>query len=244
MRHNPHIPWFSLVLAAAAVAIYPSPLLQQWLEFDRQAVAAGELWRIVSCHWTHWSAEHLFWDAGMFVLLAAACELRSRRALLFTLGASAVLIPIALWRVQPEMPVYRGLSGLDSALFFLVVVQAARQSLARRQWPRVAMLAVLVAAFAAKIGYETFQGAAVFVHTGGFIPVPLAHTVGALVGLTVGLCAARLSGDPPDVRRRQRRSPPAGSAPARPAQIPPAQAGNIQRLCPITVMHQVTSQLL
>jgi hypothetical protein len=107
--------------------------------------------------------------------------------LLVTLAGSAVVISVVLWWLQPELDVYRGLSGVDSALFLLAVVNGVRQNLGRRQWTHLALFVMLVAAFACKTGYETFQNAAVFVHTGDFVPVPLAHMLGALVGLLVGM---------------------------------------------------------
>lgn len=179
--------WVSWVLAAAAVVIYPSPLLQQWLEYDRQSLAAGQLWRIVTCHWTHWSVEHLIWDVSMFALLAAACERWSRRATAITLASSALLIPIVLWVAQPGLGSYRGLSGLDSAVFGLLAVHGIANSLTHRRWSQMFAAVLLVIAFAGKVGYESVAGGAVFVQTGGFSPVPLAHAVGATVGLVVGI---------------------------------------------------------
>lgn len=193
MRTRLDWPWISLALAAAAVMIQPSPLLLQWLEYDRQAIADGEVWRMLTCHWTHWSGEHLVWDVVMFAVVTGLCERSSRRTTLITLGSSALAIPVVLWQFQPGLYAYRGLSGLDSAVFLLAIVQMMGRELSRRQWGRVVLLSGFVAAFALKVAYECCFSATVFVQTNDFTPVPLAHAAGAVVGLTIGLLSLAAS---------------------------------------------------
>jgi hypothetical protein len=67
---------------------------------------------------------------------------------------------------------YRGLSGIDSALFALLLWQERRS--------RLAILCAV--AFAAKIAFEVFAGATVFVARMGtdVVPVPIAHVAGAM----------------------------------------------------------------
>jgi len=60
-----------LVLAAAAVQLFPGSAA--WLEYRRTAAGAGELWRILTCHWTHFGFEHFIWDAGTLAFVAALC---------------------------------------------------------------------------------------------------------------------------------------------------------------------------
>ncbi len=177
-------PWISLAAAAAAVVVYPSPLLQGLLQYDREAIAAGELWRLLTCHWTHWSVGHLGWDVSMFVLLSIACERMHRRATIMALGCATLLIPMVVWAALPEMQTYRGLSGLDSALFALLAARVFQQSLICRDRRRLVSIGALAAAFAGKMLYEAMLGSAVFVHdSADMVPVPLAHIAGAAVGL-------------------------------------------------------------
>jgi len=140
------------------------------LELHRNA----EVWRFVTCHFTHWSYEQLAWDALAFLLLAWVCERRNRVAFHATLLASAIVIPLAVLAFAPNVIAYRGLSGLDSALFAMLIIEARRS--------RIAMLCGI--AFVAKIVFELTTGSLVFVtHMGeGVAPVPIAHIAGAIVG--------------------------------------------------------------
>lgn len=37
------------------------------LQYDRQAIADGQLWRVVTGHLVHIGLEHLAWDAAVFL---------------------------------------------------------------------------------------------------------------------------------------------------------------------------------
>lgn len=176
------------------------PALLFWLpgwaglfQLDRGAMARGEVWRIVTCHWTHWTASHLVWDLAAFVLLGALCETwgpQGRRALFSAVAASALLIPLVLWVALPDIETYRGLSGIDSALFVLAAILVLRRELEStgtlRSGPALAA-GVALAAFLAKTGYELVNGTVIFADSeDGFISVPLAHLVGGVCGLCAG----------------------------------------------------------
>lgn len=175
-------------LSLAAVLIFLSPTATTWLEFDRDLVGSGEWWRLLTSHLTHWSLENLFWNVAVFALLAGLCEAAGRWRFVVCLIASALAIPGAVWLLAPQISVYRGLSGVDSALFGLVAAGALRAAWAHREWRRVVMIGLLGVALAAKIGVEHVTGRALFVDSAaaGFVPMPLAHAVGAAVGALVG----------------------------------------------------------
>lgn len=176
-----------LVIAAAAVQLFPGSTA--WLEYRRTAVEAGELWRIVTCHWTHFGFDHFIWDVAVLAFVGALCEERSRTRLLLCIAISAVAIPLAIWTFLPDMHTYRGLSGIDSAAFGLLAVLILRDNLKPRRWGWVAFSCVALAAFGCKIGFEMLTGSAAFVDgaAAGMIPVPLAHLVGAAAGILAGL---------------------------------------------------------
>ena len=58
-----NLPWFTLLLAGAAVLIYlvagPAPA---GLLFDRAALANGEVWRLLTGHLVHSDPAHLAWN--------------------------------------------------------------------------------------------------------------------------------------------------------------------------------------
>lgn len=200
------LPGVALLLTVAAFAVYAAPPLSPWLQFSRPAIADGQWWRLFTCHWTHWSLDHLMWDALVFVVLGILCERISRARMVVCLVVSAAAIPSVVWWLNPGLENYRGLSGLDSALFTLLLVALARSAIAERRWCGVAISMVMLAMFGGKVIYETVTGATIFADhvAGGFEPVPLAHAVGAVAGLVCGLVS-------PPTRRaagQERRSTP------------------------------------
>ena len=178
-----------LALPAALAAL--SPQLTAALETTRAGLASGEAWRLVTGHWTHWSADHLTWDLAAFAVLTFLALRRGVARTLLAIGAAAVAIGGLVWLAQPGLAVYRGLSGIDSALYVLVAVDLLRTELRGGSRGLAAVFALALAGFLAKVGAEVATGAAVFVVSEGFVPVPVAHLAGAAVGVGVALAPGR-----------------------------------------------------
>jgi rhomboid family GlyGly-CTERM serine protease len=160
------------------------------LQYDRAAVLSGEWWRLMTCQWTHWNFSHVLWDALMFLTLGALCERVRRGAFVACVAASALLIPLLSAVAVPQMAYYRGLSGLDSALFVLLAVQLIQIN---RSQDRVVFAAAAagLGAFLLKTLYECATGSIIFVQPhSAFTPVPLAHVVGGAIGLVTALCGS------------------------------------------------------
>jgi rhomboid family GlyGly-CTERM serine protease len=149
------------------------------MEFDRDAVARGDVWRLVTCHWPHWSTDLLIYSDGAFALLSVACWRVSPRRVGSCVAASAVSVGLAVWLLTP-LRTYRGLSGIDSALFVMLGVGLCREGVVGRRW-----VVALLACFALKLAFEFATGRAVFVAVDGMVPVPVAHLVGAATGAVV-----------------------------------------------------------
>jgi len=133
----------------------------------------------------HWNGEHKFWDTLMFVCLAALCERRDRTITAALIVVSGVAISAGFLWFQPELAVYRGLSGIDSALFAMMLVLVAfdhtREGNRWMTWSVV----LLGAGFVLKTCYEYVTGATLLVDSteAGFTPLPLSHLIGAACGL-------------------------------------------------------------
>ena len=183
------IPSVSLLLGSLAVPAFLLSWCGTALEYSRQALAGGEFWRLVTCHWTHFSSDVFLWDLVAFVFLGAACERRDRQSYLVCLGAAAFLIPAVIWIFMPGLDFYRGLSGLDSALFGLLTVTLLREGIESGDRRRIVSVAFFTLFFLGKVTWETVGGGAVFAaSTGtGVVPIPLAHAVGLAIGIATGL---------------------------------------------------------
>ena len=194
----PRFPGLTAGLTGLALVVGLIPSSSAALQFDRAAIAAGEWWRIITGHWTHGAVDHLLWDALVFAVLGSFCELRSRRAFVLCVVHSALAISLALAVLMPEVESYRGLSGIDTALFMLLAVRVIRTGLRERSPGSLPSLSVvtsvaLVLMLLVKTGYELAMRSTVFVDSAasGLVPVPLAHVVGAVIGAAVAVTSSR-----------------------------------------------------
>ena len=167
------------VVAVALASVIATIIVPgQVLQMQRDDLALHQL---VTCHLVHWSYEQLAWDALAFLALGVTSARRNRGAAHATLLASALLIPLAVLAFAPQVGAYRGLSGLASAMFALLLTLEWR----RLTWPVIAF-AIL---FVIKLGFEAVTGGAVFANDmgEGVVSVPVAHLAGALIGVIGGL---------------------------------------------------------
>ena len=183
------IPCASLLLSLAAACIFACPSLAARLEYDRTAIAAGEIWRLFSGHWVHYGFDHFFWDVLAFGFLGAACERRSRPRFLACVIASSLTISLSIWFGLSGMGAYRGLSGIDSALVVLLFMELWSEADRSGQPKQILIPAACLTAFVCKVAFELATGDTIFVKSlgSGVVGVPLAHVAGAAAGFLVGL---------------------------------------------------------
>ncbi len=176
-----------LTLAAGIIHLFYGVRIQ--LLYDRSALVHHELWRMLTCHWVHLSGDHLFWSAMTFLGLGSLCEVMDKKKYFATVAVSAFLIPAAIWWRIPDLIIYGGLSGLDCALYALLMVILIKREIRSRSRVWVAFFSLMLVGLIAKITYETVTGLTIFVSNAhsGMVPVPLAHLVGGVVGSAIGL---------------------------------------------------------
>ncbi len=177
------LPLLSVALSLAAFATWAVPGADTALQFDREAIAAGEFWRLITGHWAHWGGDHLAWDLIVFAAFGVLLEVRSRRQFVGVVFGGALAIAAALWLAAPEFQFYRGLSGIDSALFAAFFAGLFRDAKRERSWLQAVVPAFALVGFVGKSAYELATGATLFVASASaFTAVPLAHLVGAVAG--------------------------------------------------------------
>jgi rhomboid family GlyGly-CTERM serine protease len=167
---------------AACVLASSLPGGGEVLQYDRARVADGELWRLLTGQMTHWTARMAAVDLAVLLALGVWLEMGGRRrAVALALGIGALLTAAGVELLLPGLGVYRGSSGLASALFVLAALEAMRPP---ARLPSRAMAAGALLLFAAKVTWETAGGHPLF--AGGLpaevAPVPLVHLLGGLGG--------------------------------------------------------------
>jgi rhomboid family GlyGly-CTERM serine protease len=175
--------------------VYLFPGLSDLLVYDRQAILAGDLWRLVTGHLVHFSPAHLFFNLLGFVTAGLIVWRRGYSRFWILCAISSLTISVALL-LDPDVTSFGGISGLVNA----AVVFAATRGIGeggRWRWFSVAILILTVV----NSVLETMTGRPTFAIQGdqSFVPVPLSHVIGGLTGAIMGLELWRL----PKGRRSQ-----------------------------------------
>ena len=151
------------------------------LRYDRAAVAAGELLRLVTGHAVHLGPAHYLMNvAGLALLWYLIGAAFSVAHWLLIIAASIALIDLGLWYLVPGLDWYVGLSGLLHGMLAAGIPGI---------WRTRRVEAMIIAGFLlAKLGYEALLGPLPgFGATAGGDVITEAHLFGALGGFAAGM---------------------------------------------------------
>lgn len=191
LRTHPVTILGSLVLLALNVGmVWDSSLtvdvLAPLLQFDRDAIGRGEWWRLFTGQLVHWSWSHYWLDSSVFLIQGLIVEHRFHGRYGAALGVGFAMVGLALWGLQPDLTLYRGLSGVVNTQFIfgiaLMLVDHKKGS------PMGYLARGLACVYGIKTGYELLANQ-LFFPTPSLgemgTPTPLAHGAGAVAGLVV-----------------------------------------------------------
>lgn len=176
------LPWLTAGFVALCAAASLVPSGAEALQYDREQVAAGKVWLLLTGQMVHWTVRMTVADLGTLLGLGAWLEIQGeRKRLALALALGVALTAFAVHALSPDLSLYRGASGLASALFVLAALRIARDA---QGTPR--LLAWLAAAlFLGKDAWEAVTGQTLFAGPlpDGVEVVPLVHLLGGLAGL-------------------------------------------------------------
>lgn len=182
------VPWVSLGLTAAAMALFFSPPLTELLVYNREAIAAGEVWRLVTGHLVHFSAAHLIGNSAALLLAEIFLRLKGEGVPRRFWCLAPPAVGLALFLLNTDLAIYGGLSGIVCGMIILLAGRWLRGGR-----PERGLALLLLAGVGAKVLLEAHTSQPLLAAgTAPFVPVPLAHLAGAAVGAflsVTGQCA-------------------------------------------------------
>jgi len=166
---------------AVALLLLPllggEPLREAW-RYQREAVAAGQWWRLVTCHFVHLDAGHALLNAlGLALLWSLFARSYRLGSWLLAIAASMAVIGCGFWFLSTQLRWYVGASGVLHGVFACGCVAMIRAR------DRIGLVAAV--AFAAKLAWEQWHGPLPFERAE--LVVTVAHLYGAIGGTLAGL---------------------------------------------------------
>lgn len=169
-------PWrVPIALSVLLLALQVSGL-KNALEYSREAVHQGQLWRLLTCNLVHLGWMHLVRDlAGLGLIWWLFLRDLSERSALWVLAIGALSVGVGLLLFSPGIEWYVGISG---ALFGLYTAGALRLCKARR-----VLGTALLMGMVGILAWNLYAGALPGETAGlGGAVVPQAHLYGAIGG--------------------------------------------------------------
>lgn len=182
VRLGRRFPAITLLVVTAAVIVHACPGLGQVLVYDRSAIANGELWRLVTGQWVHFSMRHLLYDSLAFGIAGWMIEWRTYPNFGWLCGIAPLVIGMGLFLSEPHLEIYGGLSGVATAAVVFLALWGLEE---RGAWRWICLIALV--ATVGKILFESLTGHFVFLkqEDHSIILAPASHICGALTALTI-----------------------------------------------------------
>jgi rhomboid family GlyGly-CTERM serine protease len=173
---------YGIALLGACAALALPELVgepaRQIMSFDRDALADGQWWRLLTAHFVHLDAAHALLNGfGVVLMWALFARDYSPARWLAIYFVAALSVSLGLWFLDPQLQWYVGASGALHG-----VMTAGTLAHLRRKDLDGWILAIFILL---KLGYEQLSGALPFAGTANTIVD--AHLYGALGGVVIGL---------------------------------------------------------
>lgn len=174
------IPLFTSAIILASLLSSISPELSSLLIFDRSALVRGEVWRILTCHFVHFSGTHLAYNLFAFGIAGSVIEKKNYPHFGRLCLWSALAISISLFTLKTDMHYYGGLSGIACGALYYCALMGIKET---RPWQKICFLIILFLPI--KIAIEIYLSVSVLPYWEhqSFVPMQTSHIIGCLVAV-------------------------------------------------------------
>ena len=174
----------AILLGLIAIALYFIPTANEILEYNRNLILINhQYYRIITGHFVHFSVEHLFWDVSMYIVLGTICCHKNWKLFVQASIISTVTISVELLLIETQFTHYRGLSGIDTALYSIIILDSIYKNFQDKYYLQSFSSFTLGGLLISKITYEFISNKAIFANSTSFVPLPSAHFIGLLIGI-------------------------------------------------------------
>ena len=150
------------------------------------AILSGEVWRVATGPWVHFSFSHFLYDVLVLGMAGWMIESHGYPHFGWVCTLTPLVTGLTMLALQPKLEICGGLSGLATAAVVFLALYGWGETGA---WRWICLLALI--ATTAKIWIEMTTGQFVFLQpaASSFVPVPSNHILGALTALAIYLRA-------------------------------------------------------
>ena len=171
-----------LILALSLLLVWTQSLDVNSWAYNRDAIANGEYWRLITGHFIHLNNTHLLLNMlGVGLVLMLFDNVLAIWQWLVVLLASAFIISVLMYLNLPQVQGYVGLSGVIHGLYVLASMRLLIQP-KERNFAIILMLMVTLKLLTENVG----QGISFTADMIGGRVLYQAHLYGALTGLFLG----------------------------------------------------------
>lgn len=171
------IPLLTIGLIALLIGLYFLVPDKTLLYFSADDIARGDIWRIVSGHFTHADLEHLLWNCLGLAVLGTLIEQHSRAQWWTALLVGFASVSALLLSPFSQLENYCGLSGVLNTLLLVLIWLEWRLT---RSW----LMIVIACGSIAKVVIEIYLGQSLLTNI-SWPPYAWSHVAGLIGGLIV-----------------------------------------------------------
>ncbi|MBN2372855.1 rhombosortase [bacterium] len=171
-------PVLTLFIIFISVLSFINVKMSSFFIFDRAELMRGEIWRLFTSHFVHFSKDHLVYNLLAFGTFGWIVERRNHLHFGLMYMLMAPIISSSLFILKPGMGYYGGLSGMACGFIFYCALLGAGGS---GPWRTISKLIIIF--IPAKIILEVYYSASILPYWGGqvFVTMPVSHAAGIAV---------------------------------------------------------------